>query len=209
MEHGTTPAARGRRTRSNDERILDAAKQVFGADPRASMAELGAAAGVGMSALYRRYSSKQALVETIVEEARVLYEREIDVAEDRLEAGDPALDVYADFLLAIVDSNVYYASPGAPPVAAALARGATEWRKITDANRHLFDAIQSAGVLRPGLDFIEVGMLLGAISAVRGSTPDRSRNLRRRALAVVLDGLRAGLAPLPGEPPDAADYRAP
>ena len=65
------------------------------------------------------------------------------------------------------------------------------------------------GVLRPGLALIDIGLLLGAVSAVRGASPERSLHLRRRVLPVILDGLRAELSLLTCDTPNPADYRAP
>ena len=50
----------GRRAEAarNDRRILEAAREVFVADPSAPIAAVAARAGVGIGALYRRYGSK-------------------------------------------------------------------------------------------------------------------------------------------------------
>jgi AcrR family transcriptional regulator len=49
----------------NDQVILDAARAVFVADPTAPIAAVAERAGVGISALYRRYPSKEALLRTL------------------------------------------------------------------------------------------------------------------------------------------------
>jgi AcrR family transcriptional regulator len=46
----------------NDERILEAAREVFIANPAAPIAGVAKRAGVGISALYRRYPSKEDLL---------------------------------------------------------------------------------------------------------------------------------------------------
>ncbi len=65
----TTSAAplNGRRAQAarNDQRILDAARAVFTADPEAPIAVVAERAGVGIGALYRRYPSKEALLERL------------------------------------------------------------------------------------------------------------------------------------------------
>ena len=47
----------------NDERVLAAARTVLTAAPDAPMAEIARRAGVGIGTLYRRYPSKEALVQ--------------------------------------------------------------------------------------------------------------------------------------------------
>src|SRR3954468_4034731 len=46
----------------NDEVILEAARAVFLADPKAPIAAVAERAGVGISALYRRYAGKEDLL---------------------------------------------------------------------------------------------------------------------------------------------------
>src|SRR5262249_44194404 len=60
MESHVAGPLSGRRAqaRRNDGRIRDAARDVFTADPDAPMSTVAARAGVGISALYRRYASK-------------------------------------------------------------------------------------------------------------------------------------------------------
>ena len=87
MPPDVNPPARAARVHRNDERIIDAARQVLGADPRASMADIGAYAGVGMSALYRRYPSKQALIASLVAGTLTAYRTELTRAT-QARAGD-------------------------------------------------------------------------------------------------------------------------
>jgi hypothetical protein len=46
----------------NDQRILDAAREAFVADPGAPIAAVAKRAGVGIGALHRRYPSKEELL---------------------------------------------------------------------------------------------------------------------------------------------------
>ena len=59
------PQPRGARRARNDERILAAARAVFVADPSAPIAAVARHAGVGMSALYARYASKEDLLRAL------------------------------------------------------------------------------------------------------------------------------------------------
>src|SRR6185436_19946970 len=66
MSETATPLS-GRRAQAarNDGRILDAAREVFLADPEAPISAVAALAGVGISARYRRFPSKQDLLRAL------------------------------------------------------------------------------------------------------------------------------------------------
>src|SRR5258705_13931282 len=55
-------AGRRGQARRNDALILEAAREVFLGDPKAPVAAVAEHAGVGISALYRRYPSKEDLL---------------------------------------------------------------------------------------------------------------------------------------------------
>lgn len=73
-------------------------------------------------------------------------------------------------------------------------------RTDTALSQRLFPRIRQA--LRPGVNAADVSFVLEILASVKLSDSDRTRHLRRRYLAAVLDGLRAesGEA-LPGPPP--------
>src|SRR2546423_11960657 len=67
MDETTTAPLSGRKAQAarNDQRILDSARAVFLADPEAPIAAVAEHAGVGISALYRRYRSKEELLQRL------------------------------------------------------------------------------------------------------------------------------------------------
>src|SRR5262245_11417429 len=77
----------GRRAqaRRNDPRIREAAREVFTRDPEAPMSAVAARAGVGISALYRRYASKEDLLRQVARDglAQYLEEAEVAAADER------------------------------------------------------------------------------------------------------------------------------
>src|SRR4029453_8643297 len=79
----------------NDERILTAAREVFIADADAPISAVASRAGVGISALYRRYPSKEDLLRQLCADGLRLYveEAEAALADD----GDP-WEAFAAFL---------------------------------------------------------------------------------------------------------------
>lgn len=75
------PSGRKAQSGRNDALILDAAREVFLRDPRAPISAVGDAAGVGISALYPRYPSKEHLLQKLCADGLRRY---IEVAERSL-----------------------------------------------------------------------------------------------------------------------------
>src|SRR5436305_15008276 len=77
----------GRRVEAarNDERILGSARQVFLADPAAPITAVAKHAGVGISALYSRYGSKEELLRKLCTDGLNTFvaETEAALADDR------------------------------------------------------------------------------------------------------------------------------
>src|SRR5262245_31263967 len=98
------PPLSGRRAqaRRNDPRIRQAARDVFTNDPDAPMSAVAARAGVGISALYRRYRSKEELLREVARDglARYLEEAEAAVADE----GDPWA-AFAMFMSRLLDAQ--------------------------------------------------------------------------------------------------------
>src|SRR5215217_8845258 len=102
----TTPAPlSGRRAEAarNDRRILEAARKVFVADPGAPIAAVATRAGVGISALYRRYGSKEELLRRLCAEGQRQY---IAEAEAALAEEDPWA-AFTTFMRRIVDADTH------------------------------------------------------------------------------------------------------
>ena len=59
VEESTPLSGRRAEAARNDRKILEAAREVFVADPEAPISKVAERAGVGISALYRRYASKE------------------------------------------------------------------------------------------------------------------------------------------------------
>src|SRR3954469_24983476 len=81
--------ASGRKAQAaaNDRRILEAGRDVFGASPGAPIADVAKRAGVGISALYRRYPSKEELLREISRDGLARYIAEVEAA--LADKGDP------------------------------------------------------------------------------------------------------------------------
>src|SRR5262245_6656670 len=126
----------------NDELILSAARAVFTADPGAPIAAVAERAGVGISALYRRYPSKEALLQKLCGDGLKLYISSAQRAAD--DTGDP-WQAFATFMLNVVDDDTHsltIALAGTFPPTEELFRDAELANRLTI---EVFDRVMAAG----------------------------------------------------------------
>jgi AcrR family transcriptional regulator len=200
MEPTTRPLS-GRRAQAarNNQLILQAARQVFIADPDAPMATVAKQAGVGMGAVYRRYPSKEALLRRLAGDGlrRYLAEAEAALADD----GDPWA-AFAGFMGRVVDADTH-------SLTLSLAGTFTPTKDLYDdaataheLNLALLERTKAAGAVRADLDVNDLSFVFEQVASVRLGDPDRTRQLRHRYLTLLLDALRTPTpGPLPGPPP--------
>jgi AcrR family transcriptional regulator len=200
MEPRTAPLS-GRRAQAarNDQRILEAARAVFVADPDAPIAAVAEQAGVGIGALYRRYPSKEELLRRLSGDGlrRYIAEAEAALADD----GDPWA-AFAGFLRRIVDADTHSLTlrlAGTFTPTQELARDAARAHEL---NKRLLERTKAAGAIRADLDVNDLSPLFEQVASVRLGDSDRTGQLRHRYLALLLDALRTpSPGPLPGPPP--------
>src|SRR5436190_14199562 len=104
----TTPERlSGRRAQAarNDQLILDSARAVFIADPSAPITAVAKHAGVGISALYTRYGSKEELLRTLCTGGLQTFVRETETAIERVQQGEDHWPVFADFMRNLTDAD--------------------------------------------------------------------------------------------------------
>jgi AcrR family transcriptional regulator len=196
----TALTGRKAQARDNDHRILEAARAVFLENPEAPVAAVARRAGVGISALYRRYPSKSDLLGRVCLEG---LQRYIAAAEKALasEGADP-WTVYATFMREIVDADTHanvlrFAGTFKP--SKALYREAARAQEL---NLRLFQRTRAAGVLRPDVEATDIALLFEQLSALHLGDAARTARVRQRHLALVLESIaRRATAPLPGPPP--------
>jgi AcrR family transcriptional regulator len=206
MEPTTVPLS-GRRAQAarNDQRILDAARAVFVADPAAPIAAVAERAGVGMSALYRRYRSKEELLARLAGDGlrRYITGAEAALADD----GDPWA-AFAGFMGRIVDADTH-------ALVLRLAGTFTPTKDLYDdaeraqeLNLRLLERTKAAGAVRADLDVNDLSFVFEQVASVRLGDPDRTRQLRHRYLGLLLDGLHSpSPEPLAGPPPSWQEVR--
>lgn len=182
----------------NDAVILDAARQVFVENPDATVAEVAAHAGVGIGALYRRYESKEALLARLVADGLATFNR---ITADAIVDEREPWTVFCDYMARVVEADTHSLTinlAGRFTPTSVHAQLSVQAAELGD---RLFARITEAGILRDGITFVELGILGEMLASLRVGTDDRRRELRRRYLAVLLDGLRApGRTPLTSSP---------
>jgi AcrR family transcriptional regulator len=198
----------GRRAEAtqNDELILAAARRVFLADPSAPISDVAKDAGVGISALYRRYASKDELLRELARDGLSRYIADLRAA---LEDDGDRWQAFVECLRRVVDGESQalaqrVAGTFRPTESLRLLAG-----EASDLARELHRRTQEAGALRPDVTPADITLILEMISFVQLPGPERGRALRHRYLALALQALRAPASDaLPGSPADEADLTA-
>jgi AcrR family transcriptional regulator len=201
-----TPPLSGRRAEAarNDGAILDAARTVFLRDPHAPIAAVAVEAGVGVGALYRRYASKELLLQTLCGDG---LRRFVAVAQSALDDEADPWDALATFIVGIVEADVHSLTVHL----AGTFTPTDELRALAEASNRLaerlFRRARAAHVIRPDLHLNDIVMIFEQLAAIRLGDPVRNRSLRRRYLALHLDAIRADgeATKLPGRAPTDAE----
>ena len=201
METRTSAPLSGRRAQAarNDERILDAARAVFVADPDAPISAVAKHAGVGISALYRRYESKEELLRRLCADG---LERYIAAAEAALaDDGDP-WTAFTDFMGRVVDADSHSLTLRLAGTFAPTEDLRREAGKAQELNLRLIERTKAAGAIRADLTADDLSFLFEQLAAIRVGDEQRTGQLRRRYLALQLDALHnPSTTSLPGPPP--------
>ena len=194
------PALAGRRAEAvrNDRTILEAARTVFLADPKAPVSAVAKAAGVGISALYRRWPAKEDLLRQLCGDGLDQFNA---IAETAAENADDWA-AFATFLRGIVAADVHsltvhLAGTFTPTVE--MGEAANRANTLATA---LVRRAHASGRLRPDVVVEDVTLLLEGCAAVRVPDAARTAELRQRYLELQLDGLSVtDHGTLPGPPP--------
>jgi AcrR family transcriptional regulator len=195
------PPLRGRQAQAaqNDELILQAAREVFLADPTAPISAVAERAGVGIGALYHRYAGKEDLLRTLCRNGQEIYLTEIKRA---LASGDEPWEAFTGFLRRIVAANTHGLTVRLAGTFVPTAEQLALAEEMQALAIELFERVRATGVLRDDVTYLDVEFLLEFLASVKLGNASRTAELRQRHLAVVIDGLRAGgRTPLPGQPP--------
>jgi AcrR family transcriptional regulator len=198
-------ALSGRRGQAarNDERILSAARAVFVADPGSPIAAVAERAGVGISALYRRFRSKEELLQRLCGDGLELY---IAAAEAAAAGDADPGEAFDGFMRRVVEDDTHsltVALAGTFPPTEHLNERA---RYAGELNVQIMDRARAAGAIRPDLEPTDLGLIFEQLAAVKTDDEARTGELRRRYLALFLDAIRHPTGTLPGPPPRPGEF---
>jgi AcrR family transcriptional regulator len=200
-EENTRGRLSGRRAEAvrNDAVILDAARAVFVEDPKAPISAVAGRAGVGIGALYRRYGSKEDLLRRLAADGLEIY---ISVVEDALEdEGDP-WEAFAGFMRRVVDADTHSLTLRLAGTFVPTEELYRDSARAQELNQRLFGRTRDAGAIRSDVEVDDIALLFEQLAAVRMGDEERTRQLRRRYLELLLDALRdRSGSRLPGPPP--------
>jgi AcrR family transcriptional regulator len=170
---------------SNEDRLLEAAATAFareGAD--ASVRDIARAAGVGVGTLYRRFPSKELLIEAT-------YRHEVEQlcqAAPELAASQPPAEALRAWMQRFVE---FMATKHG--MADALRLVLTDDGERLETRAHLTEAVAlllDGGPTRPGVDAHGVMMMLGGVSLMAES--QREPGLAAKLIDLLLHGVLNG-----------------
>jgi AcrR family transcriptional regulator len=207
MDVDSEPRLPGRQSEAarNNRRILEAAREVFTADPNAPISAVAERADVGISALYRRYRSKEELLQQLSLDGlrRYIAEVEAALADD----GDP-WEVFAAFMRRAVEADTNSVTLHLAGTFTPIEAHWNDGEKASQLNTRLLDRAKEAGVLRQEITVGDLSLMFEQLAAIKVDDPERTRQLRQRYLALLLDALRdTDATPLPGPPPSWEEIR--
>ena len=191
---------RRRHAKRNHELLVEAAREVFAEQGvEASLEEIARRAGVGIGTLYRHFTTREALVEAIVERRMAelvgvaeASAREPDGWAALVQLLERMLELQADDRL-LKDVLMRY-SHGAGRLTSARA----ELRRLFE---QVLERARAQGTLRDDFTLSDLALLFWSFTPVLDATADVAPQAWRRHLHWLLDGLRPEAATAPSEPP--------
>ena len=175
--------------RRNRERILQSARAAFAeSGAEAQIDDVARHAGVGVGTVYRHFPTKQALVTELVRQTFRLF---TGWAREALEAGGEPFALIEGLLRRIAetaagDAGVQYAL--ASTAGQAETEAPAERDELIAVIAELIERARRAGTIRPGIEAIDIAMLICGVVSVMGPRPGFHW---RRHLDLVIDTLRA------------------
>ena len=202
-----TGSLRGRQAQAarNDQVILEAARSVFLADPDAPISAVAKRAGVGIGAMYTRYSGKEELLRKLCTDGLELFVAETEAALADTRDHWSAFTRFMERLVAADTSSITLALAGTFTPTPDMFTLAERSNRLL---QEFFERVRD--VLRPGLSVHDISLVFELVAAVKLSSSERTAQLRQRYLAIILSGMRHGATEgdLPGPPPSWQEINA-
>jgi len=181
--------------RRNRERILEAAKEVFGEDGAdAQMDDVARRAGVGVGTVYRHFPNKDVLMGELVTEKFTGF---TEAAQEALNKKD----AWEGFSQLLYDTAEHMAENVALQDALRTTGKAFEYAEparleLNAVMDKLIKRAQRQGAMRKDFKAEELGMLMSGLCASMSGPLPEQHNWQRH-LEILLDGLRAKAGPRP------------
>lgn len=186
----------------NRELLLRAARELFAQRGLAvTLDDVAHHAGLGVGTAYRRFGSRDELIDALFEERM---RDMVTLADAALDDPDP-WEGLVGLLERLVELQA--ADAGLKEVMLGGRQGRERSYRVREQMRpralELVRRAQEAGALRPDVDASDLPLLQMMVGAVADVATSRRPDLWRRFLALLLDGLRPQGAPRPplGQPP--------
>lgn len=174
--------------RRNYERLLTAAHTVFVEQgTNASLEEVARRAEVGIGTLYRHFSTRDALLEALLNEGFTALRKKAEA----LMASPSPRDALAEWLSHFATGSATYRGLAGSVLATARQEGSPLYDSchgMTVAGAQLIIRAQEQGALRADVDPMDVLALAGAVSWVSEQLAEDS-DMPKRLLALVMDAL--------------------
>ena len=170
---------------TNHDRLLTVAAEAFAREGTGtSLKAVARVAGVGIGTLYRRFPTREALVEAVYYNE---VERLCAAAPELLEtlAPEPALRAWMERFV-----DFMAAKNGMGETLKAVLTSETDRLHTRDLLRQAIATLVEAGAARPGTDPEDILMSLGGITLIAGA--EQQRELASRLITLLLRGVSAG-----------------
>lgn len=205
---GMTAPMQGRKREAarNDGAILAAARDVFLEDPKAPIAAVAERAGVGISALYRRYAGKDDLLRKLCHDGLKAF----IAAAERADGASDGWEAFTAFLREVVDADVHSLTVRLAGTFASTPEMIADAVRANELVGRLVERAHEGGWLRADVVAADVGLVLEACAAIRLPDRERTVQLRRRYLALATGGMQrpaGGALPGPAPRPGELDWR--
>ena len=152
-----------------------------------------------MSALYRRYTSKEELLQRICADGLDRYIAEVEAA---LALDGDAWQSFAAFMAGAVEANtnsLVSRLAGTFTPTPEMYAAADRAQRL---NVELFERTKASGAIREDVEVNDLGLIFEQLAAIRLGDERRTAELRRRYLQLFLDAIhRPSDEPLPGRAP--------
>ncbi|WP_344685247.1 helix-turn-helix domain-containing protein [Saccharopolyspora taberi] len=195
-----------RNSAAYDDQVIAAARMVFAEQGFAApMSEVARRAGVGVASVYRRYPSKQALMEAV----RIAsFDRIIQLADMALATRNDPFSALATFMRDCLEENTPVGTV-LPP----LDEGhvySEEFHRLQNKMAGLVDRLvteaQDAGAIRKDVNWADILLLFKHLNPNLPISEHRRAEFRARYVSIVIEGLRSD-SELPAPGPGEAEWR--